>query len=369
MFVFSGLRLEKTSGYHKLDRIRNEEAIVEELVLFYPEGHDAHFEQGHPERPERVEIIRQAFIEAGWWENFRKLNPLILSDQVLQAVHELKYLTLLQSACRMSQRLDADTYTTPSSWELALQAAGGAASVAGAVWTRRARRGFALTRPPGHHATRSRGMGFCLLNNIAIAAEYLIQEYQAQRLAIIDLDLHHGNGTQDIFYHRGDVFYFSTHQSPLYPGTGSVYERGAGSGHGTNTNIPLPPGSGDEGLEQSLQRVILPLLDRYMPEMLLISYGFDIHWRDPLGYLMASAAGYGNMIARLASWADKNCDGRIALFLEGGYDLDAGAACSLSSIAALIDVEWEDYLGPSPQAGTENWQTVLGEICEVWELE
>ena len=166
-------------------------------------------------------------------------------------------------------------------------------------------------------------MGFCLLNNIALAAEYLLQVEGARRLAIVDLDLHHGNGTQDAFWRRGEVLFISTHQSPLYPGTGMISERGAGGGLGANANLPLPPLSGDSAFQAAMGEVILPLLDRFAPEMLLVSVGFDPHWRDPLGHLLLSAGAFAGLIASLEDWAGQHAGGHIALVLEGGYDLEA----------------------------------------------
>jgi len=340
----------------------------EDLVLYYPEGHQRHYEFGHPERPERVEAIKKALTTAGWWGKYPKIKPAELPEDLLQTVHTPEYLEVLRSACRLGSHLDADTYTTTASWELALDAAGGAMAVVDHVWSQRARRGFALTRPPGHHATRARGMGFCLLNNVALAAAYLIQEKSASRLAIVDLDLHHGNGTQDIFYSRDDVFYISTHQSPLYPGTGGIMETGVGAGKGHTANFPMPPGSGDQAFKTILEEVVIKLLDRYQAEMLLVSYGFDPHWRDPLGHLKLSAAAYGQLISRLAAWADEHCQGRIALFLEGGYDLEAAAACSLAVTGALLAETVEDPLGPAPGEEGSSWQSLLEQAKNIWDL-
>lgn len=347
---------------------------MDTLVFYYPEGHQAHFEPGHPERPERVEAICQALEQAGWWGAFPHLSPLALSDDLLKRIHSPGYFEQLRSACSWGVHLDPDTYSRPASWQLALNAAGGAAAVAAAVWKGEAKRGIALTRPPGHHATRNQGLGFCLLNNVALAAEYLLtgQEMlakKASRLAIIDLDLHHGNGTQDIFWSRADVLYISTHQSPLYPGSGFLEERGAGPGAGLTANFPLPPGTGDQGFQVVMRKLILPLLDRYQPEMLLVSYGFDTHWRDPLGSLTLSAGGYGSLITDLVGWADRHCDGKIALFLEGGYDLDAARVCSLAVIAALLGETSEDALGPAPSPEYNGWQKVLSAAQSIWNLD
>lgn len=341
---------------------------MDQMLFYYPDGHAGHAESGHPERPERVEAVRSALQEAGWWHKYKKIKAEGISESVLEAIHAPPYLARLQEVSARGQRFDLDTYTTTRSWELALNAAGGAVALAGEVWQRRARRGFALTRPPGHHATRNRAMGFCLLNNVAIAAQHLLAEAGARRLAIVDLDLHHGNGTQDIFYRRGDVLYISTHQSPLYPGTGSLEETGAGEGSRTNANFPLPPFSGDVAFAAVLAELALPLLDIFSPEMILVSYGFDPHWQDPLGNLLLSAQVYGELIALLAGWADRNCDGRIALFLEGGYSLEAGGACSQAVVAALLGEPWEDSLGPAPHPAGTQWQDMVSKAKMVWNL-
>ena len=341
---------------------------IHEIVFFYPEGHQAHYEVGHPERPERVERIREALQAGGWWDNYPQLEPVEIPGDVLYTIHDRAYIETLQAASGKGQRLDMDTYTTPASWQIALNAAGGALSTADAVWRGEARRGFALTRPPGHHATASRGMGFCLLNNVALAAEYLLNKQGAQRLAIIDLDLHHGNGTQDIFWQRGDVFYISTHQYPHYPGTGNVNEVGGGAGQGNTANFPLSPGSGDEAFAEIMDELIHPLLGRFSPEMLLVSFGFDTHWRDPLGHLQLSASGYASLIERLTAWADENCNGRIALFLEGGYDLEAAAACGSAVVSALLSEEYQDPLGPAPRVEGRSWQVMTRQARDIWRL-
>ena len=347
-----------------------------ELILFYPEGHQRHFERGHPERPERVEMIRQALESAGWWGAARKVEPLSLGEDVLARIHTSDYLQMLQKYCEAGEHLDPDTYTTPDSWNLAHQAASGAAAVAAAVWGQpegTTQRGFALTRPPGHHATAIRGMGFCLINNIAVAAEYLLnsssdKKQNARRLAILDLDLHHGNGTQNIFWRRSDVLYISTHQAPFYPGSGHLEEIGAGAGEGLTANIPLPAGTGDQGFRAVMEEVIIPLLDRYLPEMLLVSYGFDVHWRDPLGSLLLSSTGLADLIKSLVIWADANCHGRIALILEGGYDLYAAASASLCVTEALLGVPWQDALGPSPYQENNAWQPVVRRARQIWKI-
>ncbi len=346
---------------------------MDDMVFFYPQGHEAHFEPGHPERPERVEAIRQALQDAGWWERYPLLPPIELSRELLERVHSHIYLENLKYACSRGSHLDMDTFTTPASWQLALNAAGGAAATGFAVWEGKSRRGMALTRPPGHHATIDHGMGFCLLNNVAITAEYLVgltggETPAPKKLAIVDLDLHHGNGTHEIFYKRGDVLYISTHQSPFYPGTGFLEETGEGPGLGCTANFPLPPCTGDQGFLEIMEALILPLLDRFSPQMLLVSMGFDPHWRDPLGNLLLSAKGFGRLIASLTNWADQKCSGKIALFLEGGYDLEAGKACALTAAAVLLGKSWEDTLGPSTDPEGTSWQNIVRNARKIWNL-
>ncbi|GAB4521489.1 MAG: histone deacetylase [Anaerolineales bacterium] len=289
---------------------------MEDLVYFYPDGHAAHAVQGHPERPERVETIRQGLEAAGLWR--APLPALTVPDEVLYAVHTAAYLKNLQSACAAGMWYDADTYLLPASWELALRTAGGACRVADAVWRREADKGFALCRPPGHHAGRQCAMGFCLLNNIALATEFLCQQHHASRLAIVDLDVHHGNGTQQIFWERGDVLYISLHQWPFYPGSGRAWERGGGDGLGATLNCPLPAGTGDEGALACLEKLILPALQRFAPQMVLVSAGFDAHWRDPLADFRFSAQGYYRLMQLLTGFCNQECKGRLAVMLEGG---------------------------------------------------
>jgi len=342
---------------------------VHDLVYFYPNGHAAHAQPGHPERPERVEAIVETLDQAGLWNPFPQLNPLDVPEPVLLGVHTRRHMETIERVSATGGRIDSDTYLTPATWDLALRAAGGACSIAAAVWERSAARGFALCRPPGHHATPDRAMGFCLINNIAVAAEYLLREHGAGKLAVIDLDLHHGNGTQDIFYDRSDVLFISTHQHPLYPGTGMLRETGRGDGAGTTVNLPLPPSSGDNAFAAAMETVILPALLRFEPKMLLVSAGVDVHWRDPLGHLQLSAAGYHAAVAAMAAFADNHCTGRLALFLEGGYDLAGGSACAFGAASALLAHPFTDPLGPAPHPETERWLDILVQARKIHGLD
>jgi len=341
---------------------------VHPIAYFYPQGHEAHVRWGHAERPERVEVIRQALTEAGLWQTGTQVEPEKIADVVMYAIHSHELVDSVRSHSERGQDYDLDTYVTKASWQLALNAAGGASALARAVWRREAKVGLALTRPPGHHATRDQAMGFCLLNNIAIAVESLIHTENARRLAIVDMDVHHGNGTQDIFWERGDVLFISTHQSPLYPGTGHLNERGNGKAEGTKVNLPLPPFSGDQAFRVAYGEIVPALLEGFRPEMILVSFGFDSHWRDPLANLLVSARGYGVAVKTLKTWADENCYGRIGVFLEGGYDLEAAAACSLALVQALTDLDITDAIGPAPQPETDRWIPVLNKAKQIWKI-
>lgn len=341
---------------------------MKDLALFYPENHHLHASADHPERPERVEAIRQSLEESGLWNTNWFLGPSDIPEAVLHSIHTPGHTRRVEQASQRGGSIDADTYVTNASWRLALNAAGGAIAVGEAVFTREARRGFALCRPPGHHATPDSAMGFCLLNNIALAAEYLLQTHSAERIAIIDIDLHHGNGTQDIFYHRPEVFFCSIHQYPLYPMTGGVAETGANDGVWTNLNIPYPPYAGDAARQAAWDLAIKPMLENFAPDILLVSTGFDAHWRDPLGHQLATANGYGRMVKNFIEFAEDQCQGRIAVFLEGGYDLGAGAACALATTQALLDQEWEDPIGVSPMPEDPFWESRLHQVLREWDL-
>jgi acetoin utilization deacetylase AcuC-like enzyme len=203
---------------------------------------------------------------------------------------------------------------------------------------------------------------------VALAAQNLIANHGAKRIAILDMDVHHGNGTQDIFYEREDVLFCSTQQLPLWPGTGRLEERGAGRGLGFTANLPLPPFSGDGAFAAAYGEFFSALLDRFEPEMLLVSFGFDSHWKDPLANLMVSASGYAQAVASLRNWAQKNCAGKIALILEGGYDFDAAAACGLAATQVLLGLPASDAIGPAPQPEGDGWVAVLAKARQIWEL-
>jgi acetoin utilization deacetylase AcuC-like enzyme len=272
------------------------------------------------------------------------------TDEQIARVHLPSYLATLR---RMAERgggyLDPDTYVAPASWEAARLAAGGLIALVKATLGGQVGGGVALVRPPGHHARPSRGMGFCLLNNVAIAARVAIEEQGVKRILIADFDVHHGNGTQEIFEKEGDVCYFSTHLYPFYPGTGHWRERGSGAGEGTVVNVPLPNWTGDRGYERVLAEVLSPLARRCQPDLILASAGYDAHWRDPLAVMGLSFGGYTLIVRTLKGLADELCSGHLVFALEGGYDHQVLSQGVLNTFALLLgDDPPGDPTGPSP---------------------
>jgi acetoin utilization deacetylase AcuC-like enzyme len=308
-----------------------------------------HDEPRHVERAARMRAVDQALDASGLRAQLAVLAPYLADEAAIRAVHHPRLLEMLHlSAAQERLWIDGDTYTTSDSFGAARLAAGAALEAVAAVVEGRASNAFALVRPPGHHATSTRSMGFCLLNNVAIAARYAIQSLGLSRVAVVDYDVHHGNGTQDIFYDDPHVFFCSTHASPLYPGTGQENEVGDGPAVGMTLNLPLPYGTGDQGFARVFDELVIPALRRYEPELIIVSAGYDGHWNDPLGPLALSAAGYAALTQRLTSLAAELCGGRIALALEGGYNEEALGACVVASLRVLLgQPPDEDPLGPA----------------------
>ncbi len=294
-----------------------------------------HTLEGHPEHPERFARLERAMasLPAG---AARRIEPRPAPEQALLAVHPERYLRALEAACTQGPAyVDyAPTYVTPDSYTSACRAAGGTLNALDEVLSGRSRGGLALVRPPGHHATATRAMGFCLLNNTALAAR-AAQRAGLQRILIIDVDLHHGNGTQAIFEADPEVLYISTHQRGIYPGSGALEETGVGEGAGATVNIPLPPHCGDETFARITDQILVPLAHRFGPDLLLLSIGFDSHWRDPLGQLQLTCAGYSRLASTLVGLADELCGGQVLAVLEGGYDAEVLAA-GVESVACAL---------------------------------
>jgi acetoin utilization deacetylase AcuC-like enzyme len=311
--------------------------------------HALHDEQEHVEQAARLLAIGSAIDASGLRPELLELAPRAASAEQIFATHHPRVLEVVR---RLAERggawLDPETYLTAGSLDAALMAAGAAVQAVEAVIRGQASNAFALARPPGHHATPMRSMGFCLFNNVAVAAHHAFDRLGIQRIAIVDYDVHHGNGTQDCFYDDSRVLFCSTHASPLYPETGEVHEHGYEAGYGTTLNVPLPHGAGDACLLQVYDELLLPAIDDFAPQLLLVSAGYDGHWADPLGPLNLSAAGYAALTERLVQLARQRCDGRIVLVLEGGYDPAALSACVVASLRVLMGREAGlDPLGPA----------------------
>ncbi len=314
-----------------------------------------HKEQGHPESPERLEAIMAALDETGLQARLTALAPVPATEEQIQAVHTPEHLRRVKAlVARGGGHFDPDTYANSRSLDAALLAAGAVVRAVDAVVTGEANNAFALVRPPGHHATRDRAMGFCLFNNVAVGAAHALSAHHLERVLVVDYDVHHGNGTQDIFYRRPDVLYFSTHQYPYYPGTGDWREIGEGAGAGYTANVPLPPYVGDDGYRRIFDDLLFPLGERYRPQFVLVSVGYDAHWRDPLAMENLSLAGYTALARTIVELAREQCDGRIVYVLEGGYDIPVCANGVASTLRVLLgDTETADPIGPSPRAEHE----------------
>jgi acetoin utilization deacetylase AcuC-like enzyme len=288
----------------------------------------------HPERPERLEAARAAIERSDL--SFAPIEPRPATDEELERVHDPKFVKWLRTLSGEQGYIDADTYVGPESVAVAELAAGGTVAMVDALIDGPLRRGVALVRPPGHHARPDHAMGFCLLNNVAIAAAHA-RARGLKRVAIVDWDVHHGNGTQDAFAEDPSVLYVSTHQFPFYPGTGAVLEVGEGEGKGYTVNVPLTAGGGDGVYRAAFERVILPVLEEYKPELILVSAGFDASARDPLAEMTLSADAFGWMARALRGAADRSAQGRIALVLEGGYDLVALESGLLAATRGIVE--------------------------------
>lgn len=328
----------------------------------------AHGADWHPERPARLQAIWDALQAAPLDGNvsWQTPSPATL-DQVRRVHAERLIIEVRELASRGGGMIGLDTVVSRRSFDAALLSAGAAVQAALLAWDRPGWRAFALGRPPGHHATTDEAMGFCLFNNVAIAARAVIAERHAQRVAIVDVDVHHGNGTQEIFWNDPRVLFCSLHQFPLYPGTGRAEEVGAVDGLGQIINVPLPPGCGDVAYRRAFARVVEPAVRRFRPEIILVSAGFDAHWADAFQTegtrMRLSTSGYVAMIRSLASLADELCEGGLALTLEGGYDLDALSSSVAAVAVALAGGEPRDRLGPSPDGVIDNVEPILDRVC------
>lgn len=319
-------------------------------------GGEAHTLKGHPEHAGRLRAVVERLETAGALRETVALPATVATPAQLAAVHTADHIELVSWASERSGMIGGDTYVTRQSDAMARLAAGSACRAVDAVLGGVVRNAFALVRPPGHHAGSNAVEGFCLYNNVAIAARHAQQAHGAKRVAIIDFDVHHGNGTQEIFYADPSVLFISLHMHTryFYPGTGTLQEDGAGRGMGRTVNLPLPPGVGDVGYARLFDRIVEPLLSSFMPDLLLVSAGFDAHWRDPLAHELLSLRGYAALVQRLVTWSNLLCGGKLVLVLEGGYDLEVLANGVLNAVYALQGLGIvSDPIGPAPEREIE----------------
>ncbi len=311
-----------------------------------------HSNAGHPESPQRLEAIIQVLEDTKLLDQMVALEPTPATDDRLLRVHSQKHLNTLEYADRRGGiQIDADTYMNEFSREAAYLAAGGAMNAVDAVMNGNVDASFLLARPPGHHSTRDLAMGFCLLNNAAVAAQYAIDQYKLERVLVMDFDVHHGNGTQDIFYSSPNVFYFSMHRYPFYPGSGHWRDIGADEGKGYTFNVPLPHSVGNEQYARICDDLLYPAMRRYQPQLVLVSAGYDAHWADPLGALtLLDSTGYHYMTTVLHQLAKDFSGGKIVFLLEGGYHFEALAGSTAATIQALLgQPAGDDPVGPPPR--------------------
>lgn len=335
------------------------------MILVHSPEHQS---PGHPEGPHRFQTIRGELTEH-LADKITWLEPEHVSEAVLTSVHPESYIRYIEeSAAHGPGIVDyGDTYVTTSSFQDGLSAAAGALTTLGSITDGHAKKGFAIIRPPGHHASARKAMGFCLFNNIALVTRQA-QSQGYQRVAILDFDVHHGNGTQDIFYADPDVLYLSTHQWGIFPGTGAKTETGSQKGKGTTVNIPLPAGVGDRGFEQVFERVIAPALERFNPNILLVSAGYDAHHRDPLAGLQVTSHGYFEMTRKINRYADRLCQGKLLMLLEGGYNPEALAISVRNSCLALAGLEPPPGSADTSQFAEPDIRDSLEEILRIHSL-
>ncbi|MDH7512449.1 MAG: histone deacetylase [Clostridiales bacterium] len=302
----------------------------------------------HPESPQRLDAVYRMVEQDPVLSSFPIIEPRPATEEEITLVHTKTYFNeIKETAVRERVYLDPDTSTSPRSFEVACLAAGGLLRAADMIMEGSINNGFALVRPPGHHAEASQARGFCIFNNVAIASQHLIKHHGLRRILIVDWDLHHGNGTQHSFYSRNDVLYFSLHQFPHYPGTGFWNEIGSGKGEGFTINVPLTPGKTDADYLFIFERLLSPVAAAYEPEFVLVSAGFDIYAGDPLGGMSVSAAGFSGLTAAIMNMAAASSQGRLLLTLEGGYNLE-GLEAGVRNV--LLTLGGQEPMLP-PEAG------------------
>jgi acetoin utilization deacetylase AcuC-like enzyme len=339
--------------------------------------------ENHPDRPERLKKAMDVLQALNWLERegLVQFTPRAATEDELATVHERKYIQQVKAAAhkvareqdsagRKTRFFATDTFVSARSYEAAIKAAGAPLTAIDAILSGEIDNAYCLIRPPGHHAVAESAMGFCLFNNVAVAARYAIDKHGLERVMIIDYDVHHGNATQEMFYDDPRVLYFSIHQAPFYPGTGLSGESGEGAGLGTTINVPLPATTGYETYEPVFRQVMAPAADRFDPQLILVSAGFDAHWKDPLGGMYLSTAGFAKLTGIIIELAQTLCNGRLVFVQEGGYDLLAMAGCVATCINLLLgDDAAVDSLGQAPTIKFRiNTDVLIAELRRIHKL-
>lgn len=317
--------------------------------------HARHADAGHPERPARLDAVARAIGMDDALGGLRRVEGAAASREAMERVHFPAYLDVVEAFCaRGGGDLDPDTYATPASFDVAREACGDLLAMTEAVLDGTLANGFALGRPPGHHARPAQAMGFCLLSNVAVAARHA-QARGAERVLVVDIDVHHGNGTQEAFYDDPGVLVVSSQQADLFPGSGRMLDIGVGDGVGATLNVPVPAGTDDPGMLALYRAVVQPVADRFRPDLVLVSAGFDAHRLDPLGGLALSVEGLVALVGVAAEVADRWCDGRLVASLEGGYHPEALGACCAATLRRLQNstAEVHDPFGPTRLPGPD----------------
>ncbi len=307
--------------------------MSEKIAVVYHPDYLIHTDPGHPERKERLDHIIEKLNEEDVREKHVMIEPEKATIEDIALIHDRTYIESIKKACESNARsLDMDTYIVPESYEVALRSAGGALRALDEIMEGEHRKAFSIGRPPGHHAERDRAMGFCLFNNIAIAAQAAIERYGMRRIAIIDWDVHHGNGTQNSFEEDERILFFSVHQSPAYPGTGSIREAGRERGEGYTINVPLPGGCGDDDYRYVFDEILVPVLKEYSPQIIMVSAGQDAYHRDMLAGMNLTLQSYFDMASTIRALAAEFSDNRILACMEGGYHLEGQANAVISAL-------------------------------------
>lgn len=340
--------------------------MSDKVGIVYHKDFLLHETSHHPERKERLETTMNLLRREGVLDKLNHIEPRKATEAEVARVHTEGYICSVSEAWDSGRAyLDMDTYLNQYTYDVALKAAGGGLEALKWVMAEKGKV-FSLARPPGHHAEPDQGMGFCIFNNIAIAAEAARADYGLERILIVDWDVHHGNGTQRSFYNDPGVLFFSIHQSPAYPGTGAIQEIGAGQGKGYTINFPMGPGSSDEDYRIALEGILKPVAEQFKPQLILVSAGQDAHVQDPLAGMSLTLAGYRWMTQFIKDLSDRHCDGKALFFLEGGYDLRALA----ESILVILDelAGWDIDLGGEHRNGPRDKDVVEAKILKLQKL-